>query len=159
MSTQTLINVIPYEEHTRTKRVTYEQVKKACGKASCRVCRGVRPAHGPYWYKVEWDADTHTQRTLYIGKTLPADAEEALLTKRLLSDPTFRHRLDHTQQLSDALAHQQRENTALRAQIVRLEATLAAVRAHVSRLEQRRRGGAPQITREHQREKVVPRRA
>jgi hypothetical protein len=136
MSTIILINVIPYKERTRTKRITYEQVKKACGKTSCRVCHGVRPAHGPYWYKVEWDAHAHKQRTLYIGKTLPADAEEALLTTRLLADPTLRYRLSHTQQLSDALARQQRENIALRAQIVRLETALAAVRAHVSRLHQ-----------------------
>ena len=87
MKTKTLINVIPYEDDTRYKRVTYEQVKKACGKRSCRTCGGERLAHGPYWYRAEWDADGRKKRTVYVGKELPPEAEDALLAKRFLSDP------------------------------------------------------------------------
>ena len=86
MKTKTLINVIPYEDDTHYKRVTYEQVKKSCGKKSCRKCGGERLEHGPYWYRAEWDADGRKKRTIYIGKELPSDAEDALLAKRFLSD-------------------------------------------------------------------------
>lgn len=46
MTIKLLINVIPYEDDTRYKRVTYEQVKKACGKRSCGKCGGERLATG-----------------------------------------------------------------------------------------------------------------
>lgn len=135
MKIKTLINVIPYEDDTRYKRVTYEQVKKACGKRSCRTCGGERLAHGPYWYRCEWDADGRKKRTVYVGKELPAEAEEALLAKRFLSDPSFRTLVHQTQDLHDDLSRRKKENAFLRQRIARLEAELAEVRARAPRVE------------------------
>ena len=48
MRVRTLINVVPFEEDVRYKRITYEQVKKSCSKSGCSTCGGVQLAHGPY---------------------------------------------------------------------------------------------------------------
>lgn len=135
MTVKTLINVIPYDEDTRYKRITYEHVKKACGKRSCRTCGGERLAHGPYWYKCEWDADGRKKRTVYVGKELPPEAEEALLAKRFLSDPSFRALVHQTQDLYDDLTRRQKENAFLHQRIARLEAELAEERTRAPRAD------------------------
>jgi hypothetical protein len=135
MKTKTLINVIPYEDDTHYKRVTYEQVKKACGKRSCGKCGGNRLAHGPYWYRAEWDAEGRKKRTIYVGKELPAEAEEALLAKRFLSDPTFRTLVHQTQDLHDDLSRRKKENAFLHQRIARLEAELTEARARAPRAD------------------------
>jgi len=135
MKVKTLINVIPYEDDTRYKRITYEQVKKACGKRSCRTYGGERLMHGPYWYKCEWDADGRKKRTVYVGKELPAEAEEALLAKRFLSDPSFRALVHQAQDLQDDLARRKKENAFLHQRVARLEAELAEARAKVPRMD------------------------
>lgn len=135
MTVKTLINVIPYDEDTRYKRITYEHVKKACGKRSCRTCGGERLAHGPYWYKCEWDADGRKKRTVYVGKELPPEAEEALLAKRFLSDPAFRTLVYQTQDLHDDLTRRKKENACLHHKIARLEAELAEARASAPRAD------------------------
>jgi signal-transduction protein with cAMP-binding, CBS, and nucleotidyltransferase domain len=135
MKVKMLINVIPYEDDTRYKRVTYEQVKKACGKRSCRTCDGERLAHGPYWYKCEWDADGHKKRTVYVGKELPPEAEEALLAKRFLSAPSFRALVHQAQDLHEDLSRRKKENAFLHQKIARLEAELAEARARAPRVE------------------------
>lgn len=63
MKVRTLINVVPFEEDIRYKRITYEQVKKSCGKSGCTTCHGTRLAHGPYWQLVEWDEKGKKKRT------------------------------------------------------------------------------------------------
>ena len=133
MKTKTLINVIPYEDNTRYKRVTFEQVKKACGKRSCHTCGGERLAHGPYWYKCEWDADGYKKRTVYVGKELPPEAEEALLAKRFLSDPSCRALVHQTQDLQEDLARRKKENAFLNQRIARLKAELAEARTRTPR--------------------------
>lgn len=133
MKIKFLINVIPYEDDTRYKRVTYEQVKKACGKRSCGKCGGERLAHGPYWYRAEWDADDRKKRTVYIGKELPVEAEDALLAKRFLSDPSFRVLVHQTQDLHDDLSRCKKENSFLHQKIARLEAELAEARIRAPR--------------------------
>jgi hypothetical protein len=135
MKTKTLINVIPYEDDTHYKRITYEQVKKACGKRSCQTCGGERLAHGPYWYRAEWDADGRKKRTIYVGKELPAEAEDALLAKRFLSDPSFRALVHQTQDLHDDLSRRKKENAFLHQKIARLEAELAEARSKAPRTD------------------------
>ena len=135
MKTKMLINVIPYEDYTHYKRVTFEQVKKACGKRSCRTCGGERLAHGPYWYKCEWDADGRKKRTVYVGKELPAEAEEALLAKRFLTDPSFRALVHQTQDLQGELSRRKKENAFLHQRIARLEAELAEARTRALRAD------------------------
>ncbi len=126
MSVHVVINVLPYHARPRLKHMTYQQVKKACGKPTCRVCGGIRPRHGPYWYKIEWEARAHKQRTTYIGKTLPAAVQEAWRWQQALMDPTVRQQLEQTQHVAAALARQQQINAALRARVAELEAALAA---------------------------------
>ncbi len=135
MKTKTLINVIPYEDDTHYKRVTYEQVKKACGKRSCGKCGGNRLAHGPYWYRAEWDAEDRKKRTIYVGKELPADAEDALLAKRFLSDPSFRALVHQPQDLQADLSRRKKENAFLHQKIARLEAELAESWARAPRAD------------------------
>lgn len=48
--------------------VTYRQESVRCGKPTCTRC-----PHGPYWYAY-WREDGK-QRSRYIGKVLPADAD------------------------------------------------------------------------------------
>lgn len=134
MKTKTLINVIPYEDDTHYKRVTYEQVKKSCGKRGCRKCGGARLEHGPYWYRAEWDADGRKKRTIYIGKELPSDAEDALLAKRFLSDPSFRSLVHQTENLLEDLARRKKENSFLHQKIARLEAELAEAKIKAPRM-------------------------
>ena len=134
MKTKMLINVIPYEDDTRYKRVTYEQVKKACGKRSCRTCGGERLAHGPYWYRAEWDADGRKKRTVYVGKELPPEAEDALLAKRFLSDPSFRALAHQTQDLQAELSRRKKENVFLHQKVARLEAELVEARVKAPRV-------------------------
>ena len=135
MKLKTLINVIPYEDDTHYKRITYEQVKKACGKRSCRTCGGERLTHGPYWYKCEWDANGRKKRTVYVGKELPPEAAEALLAKRFLTDPAFRTLVYQTQDLQDDLARRKKENAFLHQRIARLEAELAEARARAPQMD------------------------
>jgi hypothetical protein len=133
MKTKTLINVIPYEDDTHYKRVTFEQVKKSCGKRSCGVCGGVRLAHGPYWYRAEWDPHGAKKRTVYVGKELPPEAEEALLVKRMLTDPQFRTLVHQSADLADELTRRKKEVNFLHGKVARLEAELADARARAPR--------------------------
>jgi len=135
MRSKTLINVIPYEDDTHYNRMTCEQVKKACGKRSCRTCGGERLAHGPYWYRAEWDADGRKKRTVYVGKELHPEAAEALRAKRFLTDPAFRALVSQTQDLQDALSSRKKENAFLHQRIARLEAELAEARARAPRVD------------------------
>ncbi len=129
MKTKTLINVLPFEEGVHYKRVTYEQVKKSCGKAGCTTCGGTRLAHGPYWQLVEWDERGKKKRSRYIGKELPAEAEEALTIKRFLSDPDFRQLIHATDELLQDRERRRREISHLNQKVARLEADLAEARA------------------------------
>jgi hypothetical protein len=135
MTIKFLINVIPYEDDTRYKRVTYEQVKKACGKRSCGKCGGDRLAHGPYWYRAEWDAEDRKKRTIYVGKELPVEAEDALLAKRFLSDPSFRLLVHQTQDVQADLSRRKQENAFLHQKIARLEAELVEARVQAPRTD------------------------
>jgi len=132
METRTLINVVPYEEGTRYKRVTYEQVKKSCGKRGCSTCHGIELAHGPYWQLVEWDEAGRKKRTRYIGKALPPEAEEALLFKRFLTDPNFRQLVHESEGLRQDLNRRRREVAHLHSRIARLETELVEARARAS---------------------------
>jgi hypothetical protein len=53
---------------------TYRLQRVCCGRKKCGVCRGVRAAHGPYWY-AERDANGRT-RTKYIGRRLVSVADK-----------------------------------------------------------------------------------
>jgi len=129
MKVRTLINVVPFEDEVRYKRITYEQVKKSCGKSGCTTCRGTKLAHGPYWQLVEWDETGKKKRTRYIGKELPPEAEEALTIKRFLTDPDFRRLIHATDELLADRDRRRREIAHLNQRIARLEADLADARA------------------------------
>ena len=129
MKARTLINVVPFEEGIRYKRITYEQVKKSCGKSGCTTCGGTRLAHGPYWQLAEWDEAGKKKRTRYIGKELPPEAEEALTIKRFLTDPDFRRLIHATDDLLADRDRRRREIAHLNQRIARLEADLADARA------------------------------
>ena len=131
MRVRTLINVVPFEEDVRYKRITYEQVKKSCGKSGCNTCGGVQLAHGPYWQLVKWDEAGRKKRTRYIGKELPAEAEEALTIKRFLGDPNFRQLIHATEDLLQDLDRRRREIAHLNQKVARLEADLARAWARV----------------------------
>lgn len=133
MKVRTLINVVPFEEGARYKRVTYEQVKKSCGKSGCGTCGGIRLAHGPYWQLVEWDEAGKKKRTRYVGKALPPEAQEALTIKRFLSDANFRRLIHATDDLLQDLERQRREISHLNQKVARLEADLADARARADR--------------------------
>lgn len=53
---------------------TYQSELRACGKVSCKRCKGTRAVHGPYWYLYQYVPKTKTQpakrRHHYIGKVL-----------------------------------------------------------------------------------------
>ena len=51
--------------------VTYYAEGRKCGKAVCRCQTG--DLHGPYWYR----RDQTTGKVAYLGKTLPAELDEA----------------------------------------------------------------------------------
>jgi len=55
-------------EEQRGTGVTYRQQMVRCGKPQCGRC-----PHGPYWYAY-WREDGR-QRSRYVGRTLPEDAE------------------------------------------------------------------------------------
>jgi hypothetical protein len=129
MKVRTLINVVPFEENIRYKRVTYEQVKKSCGKSGCRTCGGTRLAHGPYWQLVEWDEAGRKKRTRYIGKELSPETEEALVIKRFLTDPDFRRLIHATEELLQDRERRRKEIAYLNQKIARLEADLVSARA------------------------------
>lgn len=64
-------------------KITYHQQVSYCGKTRCKKCReGI--GHGPYWYAYK-TVDGHTTRT-YIGKDLPADAEDVREARASLLD-------------------------------------------------------------------------
>lgn len=132
MRVKTLINVVPFEEGVHYKRITYEEVKKSCGKSGCNTCGGTNLAHGPYWYRAEWDERGKKKRTKYIGKELPPEAEEALTIKRFLTDSSFRGLIHKTEELLENLEHRKKENAHLNQKVARLEADLAQARARVS---------------------------
>jgi Domain of unknown function (DUF4094) len=131
MGLPTRINVVPLAEGIRYRRVTYVQVKKACGKKMCSVCHGSMRAHGPYWQLVEWDKTRRKKRTTYIGKQLPPEAEAALRRQRRSADPEF-HRLVHrTEELLQERERQQHQIARLQRRIARLEVELRHARAQV----------------------------
>lgn len=132
MKLRTLMNVVPFEEGIQYKRITYEQVKKSCGKRGCTTCGGTRLAHGPYWQIVEWDEAGKKKRTRYVGKELPAEAQEALTIKRFLTDPNFRRLIHATDELAQDLERRRREISHLNQKVARLEADLAEARARAS---------------------------
>lgn len=57
------------EEGPKRGGVTYRLEEIRCGKRGCTRC-----PHGPYWYAY-WREDGRL-RSRYIGKTLPAPAEQ-----------------------------------------------------------------------------------
>jgi len=129
MAVVRLINVIPFERGAKYKRVTYEQVKKACGKPGCRTCRGTELAHGPYWQLVEWDEKGHRSRTRYVGKHLPEEAQEALIARGFLADPSFRRLVHQTDRLVEELKRREKEIGYLSHKVAGLEADLVDARA------------------------------
>ena len=133
MKVRTLINVVPFEEGIRYKRITYEQVKKSCGKSGCGTCGGTRLEHGPYWQLVEWDEAGKKKRTRYVGKELPPEADEAFTIKRFLSDPNFRQLIHATDELLADRDRRRKEIAHLNQRIARLEADLAEARTRAER--------------------------
>ena len=127
MPYKTLINVIPYHEATRYKRITYVQCKKACGRKNCRTCEGVQPRHGPYWYLITWDPSRHKQRTVYIGKQLPAEAAAALRAKQCPADLQAASLHQQVQTLRDELVCCTQEKTSLQEQLRQVTADLQAL--------------------------------
>ena len=51
------------------KGATFRQQLVNCGKSKCRVCRGGRYRHGPYWYAFWMRKGRSSSR--YVGKKLP----------------------------------------------------------------------------------------
>lgn len=131
MKTEILINVLPMRAGVRYRRITYEQVMKSCGKGRCRTCGGTKLAHGPYWQLNEWEAGK--VRTRYVGKQLPAEAEEALALRRLVTDPEFRQLVHQADDLARELERRRRENAHLQHRIARLEEELLEARSRASR--------------------------
>lgn len=119
------INVSPFGK-PRQSRISYVQVKKSCGKKLCRICKGNTRAHGPYWYRVEWDAIRQVKTTTYIGLQLPSQVQRTLTIKNLLPQQQIQKL---ARQLSIMQFQEQRlvkENTALRSQVAQLKSSLEA---------------------------------
>ncbi len=62
-----------FEQTVGSLTFRYETVR--CGKENCTKC-----PHGPYWY-VYWKENGRT-RSRYIGRTLPAPAQQSYEEKR-----------------------------------------------------------------------------
>lgn len=60
----------------RTYAVTYQAEYKRCYKPGCR-CENVpiEEAHGPYWYRYQFDPALKRVVKTYLGKNKPAEAE------------------------------------------------------------------------------------
>jgi hypothetical protein len=52
-----------------TAKWTYRQELVCCGRSSCRLCAGVKYAHGPYWYAYQRQGTRIKKK--YIGKNAP----------------------------------------------------------------------------------------
>ncbi len=117
------ITVISRED-AHAKRLTYEQVMRSCGKRSCQTCGGTRRAHGPYWYKSEWNPETKKKRMVYIGKELPVEAAEALRDRQLWADPAFRAFVYRAADVQADVARHQEEIKILSQTVTRLEEKL-----------------------------------
>jgi hypothetical protein len=59
---------------------TYRLERVACGKEACGTCKGVKPAHGPYWYAY-WETGGRSAPQMhkrYIGRARPDASPDEL---------------------------------------------------------------------------------
>lgn len=139
------VNVL-LSRQAKPKKVTYLRVRKCCGKKSCRLCRGMLKAHGPYWYRVEWDPVKRTRTTHCMGRDMPLDAKRALQMKRLISQPLVRKLANDVVILKQRLQQSGRqfltvnrsltqERDQLRSEIARLQRELQDAQRKTNEIE------------------------
>lgn len=140
-SKRLLLQVLKLGETPRP-RLTYQQYMKSCGKKSCKLCRGVEQAHGPYWRRIAWDADRRKTLVTQLGTDLPEDILQVWIHQESAWDPDFRRRSLQAEQAVfrvDSLLRQlQSERTrAARAEdgIDRLRAFIISLQVQIRDLE------------------------